>query len=481
MNFFFYKLAFETVEIRRIYVMFFIFAAGNDCWYMEYGKRKNIAEYRALLKLGLPIVAGQLGMIVLGFADTMMVGRYGTDELGAAAFVNNMFNLVIVFATGFSYGLTPVVGGFFGRGEHGAIGRILKNALFVNFLAAAGLVAVMGVLYLNLHRLGQPQELLPLMRPYFLVLSGSVFFVLLFNAFRQFADGITDTVTPMFILLGGNLFNLIGNYVLINGKAGFPELGLLGAGVATFAARMLMALCFAAVFFFTGKYRTYRQGFMEGRCNRKDAGLLCRLGLPVGLQMGMETASFSLSTVMVGWLGTVALAAHQVMLTIGQLGFMMYYGLAAAVAVRTSVSYGRGDLSGTKDTAGAGFHLILALAVAVSSCILLFRNEIGFLFTGNPDVVATVAGLVIPFAVYQFGDGMQCNYSNALRGISDVKMVTLYAFAAYFLISLPAGWFLAFVCGLGLTGIWLSYTLGLTSAGLMFMFRFRKSLYRIID
>lgn len=452
-------------------VMLPIFAAGNNRWKM----RKYISQYRALLKLGLPIVVGQLGIIILGFADTIMVGRYGTNELAAAGFVNNMFNLVIVFATGFSYGLTPVVGGFFGRGEHAAVGRMLRNALLANFLTAAGLVAVMGALYLNLHRLGQPLELLPLMRPYFLVLLGSVFFVMLFNAFRQFADGITDTLTPMFILLGGNLFNIIGNYVLINGKAGFPELGLLGAGVATFAARVLMVLCFAAVFFLTGKYRIYRKGFMEGRCSREDAGQLFRLGMPVGLQMGMETASFSLSTVMVGWLGTVALAAHQVMLTVGQLGFMMYYGLAAAVAVRTSAFYGRGDLAGARDTARAGFHLILALAVAVASAILFFRHEIGFIFTENPDVAATVAGLVIPFVIYQFGDGMQCNYSNALRGISDVKMVTLYAFIAYFLISLPAGWLLAFVCNLGLTGIWLSYTLGLTSAGLMFMFRFRKA------
>ncbi|MDE5955183.1 MAG: MATE family efflux transporter, partial [Bacteroidales bacterium] len=139
---------------------------------MKYNIRTYTAQYKALLKLGLPIVVGQLGMIILGFADTMMVGRYGTSELGASSFVNNMFNLVIVFSTGFSYGLTPVVGSLFGRGEHAAIGRTLKNALMVNLLASAALVAAMTVLYLNLHRLGQPEELLPLMRPYFLVLLG---------------------------------------------------------------------------------------------------------------------------------------------------------------------------------------------------------------------------------------------------------------------------------------------------------------------
>lgn len=440
------------------------------------GARKFGPHYRDLVRLGLPIVIGQLGIIVLSFADTMMVGRYGTDELGAAGFVNNMFNLVIVFATGFSYGLTPVAGSLWGRNERGAVGRTLKNALAVNALAASGLTLLMYVLYLNIHRLGQPDELLPLMRPYYLVLLASLVPVMLFNAFKQFADGITDTVTPMCILVGGNLLNILGNWVLINGLAGFPELGLLGAGIATLVSRVLMAVCFAAIFFFSGKYSDCRKGFLEGRLNHGDFALLWKMGMPVGLQMGMETASFSLSTIMVGWLGTVALAAHQVMLTVGQLGFMMYYGMAAAVAVRASGFCGRGDREGVRMTISAGFRIILMMAATVSVAILALRHHIGALFTDNGEVVMTVAQLVVPFVIYQFGDGMQCNYSNALRGISDVKMVTLYAFIAYFVISLPAGWFFGFACDMGLAGIWLSFPLGLTSAGLMFMLRFRKSL-----
>ncbi|MBO7295514.1 MAG: MATE family efflux transporter, partial [Bacteroidaceae bacterium] len=144
----------------------------------------------ALLKLGLPIVVGQLGIIVLSLADTLMVGRYGTDELAAAGFVNNMFNLVIMFATGFSYGLTPIVGRLFGRNDSLSIGGRLKNGLFANLLMAILLTLGMVVLYLNLHRVGQPEELLPLMRPYYLTLLISIVFVMLFNAFKQFADGI---------------------------------------------------------------------------------------------------------------------------------------------------------------------------------------------------------------------------------------------------------------------------------------------------
>ena len=426
-----------------------------------------------MIKLGLPIMIGQLGIIILSFADTMMVGRCGTAELAAASFVNNMFNLVIVFSTGFSYGLTPVVGNHYGRGECSSVGRVLKNGLAVNAVVALGLMLLMGLLYLNIHRLGQPVELLPLMRPYYIVLLISLLFVLLFNAFKQFADGITDTVTPMFVLLGGNVLNIFLNWVLIYGKLGAPAMGLLGAGVATLTARVVMLLVFVLVFFTARRYRPYVHGFRESRINRQDFVLLNKMGMPVGLQMGMETASFSLSTIMVGWLGTVALAAHQVMLTVGQLGFMMYYGMAAAVAVKASNYHGQNDLPAVKATASVGFRIILVMAAMVCVPLLLFRDSVGLLFTESADVAAMVATLVIPFVVYQFGDGLQCNYSNALRGISDVKMVSVYAFIAYFVISLPSAYLFGFVFDWGLTGIWLSFPLGLTTAGLLFYRRFR--------
>ena len=436
--------------------------------------------YKDLLKLGLPIIIGQLGIIILSFADTMMVGRCGTAELAAASFVNNMFNLVIVFSTGFSYGLTPVVGNHFGRGDSLSVGRVLKNALAVNAVVASVLMLIMYVLYLNVHRLGQPSELLPLIRPYYLILLISLLPVLLFNAFKQFADGVTDTVTPMCILLGGNVLNIFLNWVLIYGKLGAPAMGLLGAGVATLTSRVLMLLVFCVVFFVAKRYTAYVEGFTKACINREDFSLLNRMGMPVGLQMGMETASFSLSTIMVGWLGTVALAAHQIMLTVGQLGFMMYYGMAAAVAVMASNYHGQNDMPAVKSTVTAGFRIILVMALLVSVPLLIFRNSLGFLFADSAEVAAMVSSLVIPFVIYQFGDGLQCNYSKALRGISDVKMVSVYAFIAYFLISLPSAYIFGFVFNWGLTGIWLSFPLGLTSAGLLFYLRFRRSTRKLL-
>lgn len=436
------------------------------------------AHYKELLKLGLPIIIGQTGIILVSFADTLMVGRHSTADLGAASFVNNMFNLAIIFATGFSYGLTPIVGRLFGSGRHKEIGSMLKNALLANSAIALLLMAVMGILYCNIHNLGQPAELLGLMRPYYTTLLISMPFVMLFNAFKQFADGITDTATPMWIMLGGNALNIAGNYILIFGKCGMPELGLLGAGIATLLSRMAMLVAMMAVFFGRERYRLYAEGFNSSRIKKRSLAELNRMGLPVAMQMGMETASFSLATIMVGWLGTAALAAHQIMCTVGQLGFMIYYGLAAAVAVKTSNYSGTGERDDIRRSANAGFHIILVMALTTSVLMFIARDHIGPLFTDSKEVTTLVASLVMPFIIYQFGDGLQCNFSNALRGIADVKPVMLYAFIAYFVISLPAGYLFGFVMNWGLTGVWMSFPFGLTSAGVMFYLRFRSTLRR---
>lgn len=430
-------------------------------------------HYKALFLLGLPIVIGQVGVIVLGFADTLMIGHHSTNELGAASFVNNMFTLAIIFSTGFSYGLTPIVGGFYGTRRFASAGQALRCSLLANLLVGILLTVIMGILYLNVERLGQPEELLPLIKPYYLILLASLVFVLLFNGFKQFTDGITDTKTAMWILLGGNVLNIVGNYILINGKLGFPELGLLGAGISTLFSRIVMVLVFAFVFFSSHRFLRYKLGFIRLGWSRTLFRQLNALGWPVAFQMGMETASFSLSTVMVGWLGTIALASHQVMLTISQFTFMMFYGMGAAVAVRVSNFKGQNDIVNVRRTAYAGAHIILAMGIVLLSIVFLFRYQVGGWFTDNTEVSAMVVVLMVPFLAYQFGDGMQINFANALRGISDVKPMMLIAFIAYFIISLPAGYFFGFVMGWGLLGVWMAFPFGLSSAAIMLWLRFR--------
>ena len=432
--------------------------------------------YKPLTKLGIPIVVGQLGTIVLAFADTLMIGHHSTTELAAAAFVNNIINLVIIFALGFSYAITPTVGTLYGREENKRIGEVVRNAIGANLLLAALLVGVMTAFYASIDHLGQPVELMPLIKPYFLILMASLPFVCLFNVFKQFADGITDTSLSMWVLIGGNILNIIGNWTLIYGHFGAPELGLIGAGLSTLCSRAVMALVMILVFWCRKKYRPYAQGFSEGRLNRADFLHLNKLGWPIALQMGMESSSFSLASIVVGWIGTTALAAHQVMLTISQLGYMVYYGIGAAAVVRISNALGQRDYQAARGNAYAAFQIVLALAVVVSLAIYLLRNHLGALFTPDAEVAHLVSLCALPFVIYQFGDASQIVFGNGLRGLSYVRPLVLFAFIAFFVVSLPLSYVFGIVLHFGFIGVWFSFPFGLTTAGLLYMSAFKKRL-----
>ncbi len=427
-----------------------------------------------LLRLGLPIMVGQLGTIVMGLADTLMIGHHSTQELAAASFANNIVGLVIISAIGFSYGLTPVVGALFGEGKLELIGGKLKNALMANGLMGLLMMGLTGTLWLCLNHIGLPAEIVPLVRPYMLILILSILPQMLFNAYKQFSDGIQDTRTPMWLLLAGNGLNIVGNAVLIFGLFGAPELGLIGAGLSTLLSRLFLWGAAALVFRIAGRYRLHRDSFATSKVLRSDLIQLSRLGIPVMLQLGMESASFALSAFYVGWLGTASLAAHNIMNTVGQLCFMLYYGMAAAVAVQVSYYRGAGNLAETKRVAQAGLYLTWAMALVFTLPIVLFRARIGPLFTSSSDVAALVEAVVPVFAVYQLGDALQCIYGNALRGMADVKPLIPMAFIAYFLISLPLGYLFGFIFDWGFIGVWMAFPFGLTSAGIMYWRRFQK-------
>lgn len=436
-------------------------------------------HYKELLNIGIPIIIGQLGTIVLGFADTLMIGHHSTLELAAAGLVNNIYGLVLLFYLGFSYGLTPIVGRLFGMGQQDKIGQKVKNSLVANMLIGLMLVAIMTVLYLNLDHIGQPEELLTLIRPYFIVNLLSVLFVGLFNTFKQFFDGIGRTKVPMWVMIGGNVFNILFNWLLIYGVGGMPELGLLGAGLSTMGSRILMALALGGILMGGKSFHRYRKDLLASPVNKADFKEMNRLGWPVALQLGMETAAFSLSCVMVGWLGTIALASHQVMITISQLFYLVLSGLASAMSIRVSHFVGQKDFLSVKMSANDGFRLTLAISAMMAVPVLLFRHHIGALFTDNAEVQQTVATLIIVLIVYQAGDALQYTFANALRGIACVKPMVTYAFVAYFIVNLPLGYTLGFPLHLGITGIWVAFPIGLSLAGLLYWMRFKKELRKM--
>lgn len=431
-------------------------------------------HYKETIRLGVPIMLGQLGIIIVGFADNIMVGHHSTAELAAASFVNNFFNLVFIAGMGFSYGLTPIIGGLFARKEYDRAGEFLKNSLCINFIVGVLLSLCMLGLLLNIGMLGQPEELMPYIVPYYILQLFSVIFAMLFNSFKQFSDGTTDTLTPMWVMLGANVFNIIGNYLLIYGKFGCPELGLTGAGISTLTSRILTLVIFCFLFTKHTRYHAYLEGFKKGTINKINLRNLIRLGLPVGFQMGVETGSFSLSVVMMGWLGSTALAAHQVVGVITTLGFMVYYGIAAAVTIRVSAFRGWKDWLNVRRASFAGLHIIMIAALAVVALIGIFRTTMGYLITPEKEVVELVALLAYSVMLYQFGDGLQILFANALRGISDVKYMAYMAFICHFGLALPIGYLCGFSLDWGAIGIWCGFPVSLTTLGILLWRRFNK-------
>ncbi len=440
---------------------------------------KRGAPYSRIITLGLPIIAGQLGMIVTGFADTAMVGHYSTDALASAAFVNNIFNIPILAILGFTYGLTPLAGALFGRGRKYQVGATVANGVAVNALFALLMTALMGVLYFFLDRLGQPEELLPLIRPYYLISLAGLLPIALFNVFAQWSYAIRITSMPMWITLGANALNVLGNYLLIYGHWGLPELGLTGAGIATFVARVFCPLLIVALFFGAERFRPYRLGYKAVRIGRGAMKKVVGTSLPISMQMAFETSAFSGTAVMAGWIGAIALASFQVIITLGTLGFCIYYGMGAAVSVLVSNYAGRRDPEAMRVTAIRGYIVILGLAACSSVLFLLWGVDIIHIFTVDPVVIAAAAGLIIPLLIYQAGDATQINFANALRGTANVMPMLWIAFVSYIVVGIPSTYLLAFPLGLGVYGMVLSFSVSLFLAGGLFLYFFLRTVRRL--
>ncbi len=423
---------------------------------------------------------GQMGVIMVGFVDNIMVGRYGTAELGAASFVNNFVNIAFVLGMGFSYGLTPLVAGSYAVGD-GRLKSLLKSSVVANVLVGLVLSAVMGLFLWRLDWLGQPAELTPLIVPYYLVQLVSILPMSVFNAYKQLVDGVEQTRVSMQSILYANVVNVLLNYLLIYGKLGFPELGLLGAGVATFVARLLSLLILLYAVHGTARFgQIFREAkCVGGRVRGDELKRLFGLGLPSGMQMGLESGSFSIAVVMIGWLGTIPLAAHQVANTLSTLGFMMYYGISSAVAIRVGHFYELRDSEGVRRSVRSGLSIHALLAVSLVVMLLLFREEICRLFVTDEAVVALGAQLCLILCLYQPGDVLQILYSNALRGMRDVRFTAGAALFSYAVMTILMGYLLGIRFGMGVVGVWLGFPIGLTTLGVLLLWRYRRVVSRL--
>jgi MATE family multidrug resistance protein len=429
-------------------------------------------HYRKLIQLGIPIILGQLAMVLLGFFDTLMVGRYGTNELAAAAFVNSLMNFPIFIVMGMSMGMVPIIGAQYGRKDTTAIGRSVWNSLFSNGIATAIALLLLGIGYFSIDYMGQPKELLPLIKSYYVIQWCSIPFVALFYTCKQFTDSITDTKISMYIIGMGVGMNILLNYVLIYGIGPFPKWGLVGAGIATLISRGCMAILYAFVLMKHSKWSKYKEALSKAKSNKDIIRHLQKMGWPIALQMLMEGGSFSITTIFAGFLGIIPLAAHQVLISLSMLFFMLYSGLGSAISVRVSNFNGQNNKLEVRRSAMAGTHLMVIFLFINLTLAFLLRYEIGPFFSNSPEVAALIPGVILALMLYQVGDAIQIAYINALRGLGDVKPIVWVSFFTYLVLSIPLSYFLGIYLGYGLIGIWMAFPISLSVAAVGYTWRF---------
>ena len=434
-------------------------------------------EYKNLWKLGLPVLITQVGIIVVSFADTMMVGAYGTNELAAAAFVNSIFMIATVMQIGFAAGMTPLIGALYSRGDERQVGVTLRGGLQINIIVSLCFTVIMGGLYFFLDRFGQPEELLPLIRSYYLIILATLLPMAIFNCCQQTANGTTDTATPMWMILGANAVNICGNYCLIYGNMGLPELGLVGAGLSTLTARYLAMTGIIVFFLSSRRYRPYREGLREG--SPAETGAVRRkvwvTSYPVMIQSGVECFLWSFGAIVSGWFGKIQLASYQVVNTIAQLGFMTYMSFGIATSIRVANYTGLRDTAGMNRITSAGLHLNILLATIASLIFLIGGRHLIHAFTPDPEVIAVALTLIIPLILYQYGDAVQLTYANALRGTSDVKPLLWISIVSYIIVGIPLLLFLSKGLDWECVGVYYSFSGALIVASLLLRNAFNKA------
>ncbi len=429
-------------------------------------------HFKKNIVLAYPVMLSQLGHIMVGFADSVMVGQVGVKELAGASLANSIFTLVLMFGIGVSYAITPLVAQEDGTKNYGKCGELLKNGLVTNCAAGIFLFIVLLGGGKIMSYLNQPDEVVVLAKPYLLILAVSILPFMIFQTFRQFCEGLSLTKQPMYITISANLINIGLNYVLIFGKLGIEPMGLVGAGWATLISRVFMALGLGAFVIYGSRFKQYLVGMGQKLITAKMVKRLLKLGLPVGFQFIFEVGAFASAAIMVGWLGTDYLAAHQIAINLSSLSYMMATGISSAATIRVGNQLGLKNFHALKI---AGRSALIMAAIFMAVCGMLFivgRFWLPTLYVNELAVVQIASSLLVIAALFQISDGVQVVALGALRGMEDVNIPTIFSLIAYWVIGLPVGYYLGFVLNIGVEGIWYGLLIGLTFSAILLLVRF---------
>lgn len=429
--------------------------------------RAQNSEFRTLFGLSVPVATAQLGFMTMGVIDTMMVARIGVSELAAVAIATSWAWSSSSLFQGLVHGMDPLVSQAHGAGDGNGAGLALQRGLVIAGLSSIPLMALWIATEPLLILLGQDENVAELAGNYMLARLPSAVGFNLFIALRQYLAGRTIMRPAMWVMLVGNVANLILNWVLIFGHLGAPRLGLLGAGLATGLTNLLLPI---GLWLWIRHFRLHEGAWREwDRDSFSLAGIgrYLRLGIPVGLQLSLEANAFTVAMIMIGWIGVVELASHQVVINMASFTFMLPLGVAIAASARV------GNLIGARDSTRLRVACRTALAMgggvmAVAAFVfVVFRGSLPLLYIEDAAVVSLAAVLLPIAAAFQIFDGLQVVGGGLMRGMGRPKAGAIVNLIGFYVIGLPLGWLLGFPMGLGVIGVWWGLVAGLGGVALM--------------
>lgn len=434
-----------------------------------------LKELRNTLPLAYPLILANISQMGLGLIDSAMVGAIDYYLLAASSLAVNAIAIPHVIGSGLTVAIAPLVAFAHGRARPTQVSTLLYNGIWLSAFAGLMLAITIHLIAPLLGYLKQDPKVAELAIPYFRIMGWSLFPLMIFFALKNFSDGLSFTKTGMVLSFMALPVNAFLDWIFIYGKWGMPALLLDGAGWATLITRVLQAIVMAIVIFRHRLFKPYIDLRKKAwHLRKKIWNELLQIGIPSSMQYTMESAAFSISGIMIGWLGASTQAAHQIALNCASLTFMASVGISQAASIRISHAFGQKNylllrqIGTSTIVGGISYGIICALG------FILFRNQLPILFNNDPGVLAMAAGLLIYGAIFQISDATQAIGVGLLRGIKDVKKPTLYVALAYWVIGIPFGYLLAFRWHWGAAGIWLGFVAGLTASSILLNIRFLK-------
>jgi len=434
-------------------------------------------RYRLHIKetlwLSAPLIISQVGHIITSMTDNAFLGFVNLESQDAGILSNNVFVLPLVFLIGICQGLTPKIADAHVNGRESEKASLLKNSLLLNLLVSFLLYFFMLGGMSLLGYFDQPADVVELAKPFLNIVAFSLIPLSVFFSFKQYCEGLSNTRAAMYISLSGNLLNVVLNYGLIFGKLGMPQIGYLGAAWATFISRVFMALAF---FVYMYQHRELKKVFASlklVRVNKPQQRLLFKMGIGPAVQYIFEVAAFVIAGFMAGWLGKETFASHGIALSIASFTYMFASGISGAASIRVANFRGLNDKQNIRKAGLSGLLAAAVIMLFFGIVFLFFNDLLPSFFSDKKVVVELAAELLLVAALFQLFDGVQCTGLGILRGLSDIKIPTMLALTAYWLVALPLAYALGFIFDMGIYGIWFGLSAGLIFAAVTLYARFR--------